>query len=183
MRGHGGWVAALVAIALAGGPAAAQQAGGGPTRLFLLPFDVSQGAITNAAGITPYVASAKLQAALGLGRGGPLRIGPVAAVRYANPDWTVAGGIRGQWLPVRFGLGGRRWGVGIAAEQLWDTGAHRPASFGVIGDFELVRLGGWLVDDWSTERTGFELGVGTDLRSLKAVLFPAKDREPFPGIG
>lgn len=173
--------AGALLLLLAAVPAAAQEAGGRGA-LFLLPFDLSQGAVTNAAGTTPYIASVKLQAAVGLGEGGPLRIGPVVAVRYANPDWVAGAGIRAQWLPLRFGPAGRRWGVGAAAEQLWDTGGGRPASVGLVADIELVRLGAWLVHEWSDERTGFELGVGTDLRSLWAVLFPPRDEPPFPDI-
>jgi hypothetical protein len=173
----------LVALAatLISTPAAFGQAGGGSVH-FLLPFDVSQGAVTSVDGITPYIASFKVQLALGLGEGAPLRVGPVGAVRYANPDWTVAGGVRAQWLPIRFGLGGRRWGFGVAAEQLWDTGGHRPASAGLIADFELVRLAGWGVYDWEDERTAFEISVGTDLRSLWAIFSPEEDDDPFQGV-
>ncbi len=182
MNGRRRWAAGLVGIVVAAGPAAAQEAREGSGPLFLLPLDVAQGAVVSGKGVTPYVAGVKLQAALGLGAGGPLRIGPVAAVRYANPDWTLAGGARAQWLPLRFGPGGRRWGVGVTAEQLWDTGEHRPASVGLVGDVELVRLGAWLVHDWGEERTGFELGVGTDLRSLWSVLFPSRDPPPFQDV-
>jgi hypothetical protein len=171
-----------MAALLAGRPAAAQAGGGESRFLFLLPFDVGQGAVTNAGRVTPYVADAKLQAALGVGEGGPLRVGPVVAVRYANPEWTAAAGMRAQWLPLRFGLGGRRWGVGFAAEQLWDTGGNRPASLGLVADLELVRVGSWLVHDGTDERTGFEFSVGTDLRSVWAVAFPTPDPDPFPGI-
>lgn len=178
------WLAAwplaiLLAAGLPAGPLAGQQPD--RTTMLLLPFDLAQGAITNVDG-TPYTASAKLQAAFGLGRGGPLRIGPVVAVRFANPDWALAGGLRAQWLPLRFGPGGRRWGVGVAAEQLWDTEGHEPASFGLVADVELVRLGAWLVHDRSDERTGFELSAGTDLRSVWAVLFPGGDPGPFDDI-
>jgi hypothetical protein len=172
--------ALTLAALLVPGAVGAQDSRAGST--LFLPFDVSQGAITNVDGATPYVAGVRLQAALGIGEGGPVRVGPVVAVRFANPDWALAGGIRAQWLPVRFGLGGRRWGVGVLAEQLWDTGDGRPASVGLVADLELVRIHGWLIHDWSDERTGFELGAGTDVRSLWAVLFPADDEPPFPDV-
>lgn len=180
MPPSGGWLACGLAVLLLAGPAAGQRSDAGP--MVLVPFDIGQGAVTNVSGTTPYVAAAKLQVALGLGRGGPVRVGPVAAVRYTNPDWSVAAGARVQWLPLRFGLGGERWGLGLAAEQLWGTAGDRPASVGVIGDLELIRMAAWLVHDWSDERTGFELSAGTDLRSILAVLFPAPDDQPFPDI-
>ena len=177
MTRRSGWMTLLLAVALV-----ARVEAQGMTTVFLMPFDVSQGAMTNTPGVTPYTAALKLQGALGLWRGAPLRLGPVVAVRYANPDWTAAVGGRVQWLPVRFGLGGRRWGFGVAAEQLWDTGGYLPGSLSVVADLELVRLGAGLVYEWDGERTGFELGVGTDLVSLAAVLFPREDPDPFPGI-
>ena len=169
-------LALLIALAATGAREAAAQ---GSRVLVLVPFDLTQGAMTSTAGITPYVGSAKAQVAFGFGRGGPIRVGPVVAVRYANPDWTVAAGARLQWLPVRFGLGGRRWGFGVAAEQLWDTPAYVPGSLSLVADLELLRLSGGVVYEWETERTGFELGLGTDLRSLHAVLFPGRDEDPF----
>lgn len=180
MHPSGRWLACGLAILLMAQPTVGQGSDG--EAMLLLPLDLAQGALTNTAGTTPYIASTKLQFALGIGQGGPLRIGPVAAVRYANPDWSLAGGARVQWLPLRFGLGGERWGFGFTAEQLWGAGGHRPASAGVIADLELIRMAAWLVHDWSDERTGFELSAGTDLRSLWAVLFPAPDEEPFPDI-
>lgn len=177
-RLRSGCIAFVLVLAL--GARAEAQRGDGP--LFLLPFDLTQGAMTNAAGVTPYVASAKLQTALGFGAGGPVRIGPLVAVRYANPDWTIGLGGRIQWLPVRFGLGGRRWGFGVLAEKVWDTGGYGPSLLGLVADLELARLSGGLVHEWESERTGFELGIGTDLRSLKAVFFPSEDEDPFGGI-
>lgn len=148
----------------------------------LLPFDLGQGAAVNAGGAMPYVASAKLQAAVGIGTGAPLRVGPVAAVRYANPEWIAAAGLRAQWMPLPLKFGARRIGLGLAAEQLWGTDGHGPAALGVLGEFELLRLGAWLTHDWETERTGFELSLGTDLRSLASVLWPPGDPKPFEDI-
>ena len=171
-----------IALALVLALGTRAEAQGGQGTIFLVPFDITQGAVTNAAGTTPYFASAKLQAALGFGAGGPLRVGPLVAVRYANPDWTLGVGARIQWLPMRFGLGGRRWGFGVLAEKMWDTGGYGPSLLGLVADFELVRLKGGLVYEWESERTGFELGIGTDLRSVKAVFLPTEDEDPFGGI-
>lgn len=170
-----------IALSLAATLSAASAATTAEAQL-LLPFDLGQGAAVNAGGVTPYVASAKLQAAVGIGRGAPLRVGPVAAVRYANPDWIAAAGVRAQWLPLHHEFAGRRAGLGLAAEQLWGTDAHRPAALGLLGDLELLRLGVWLTHDWETERTGFELSLGTDLRSLASVLWPRPDPKPFEDI-
>lgn len=168
--------ATAAAVLLPVGAVAAQEA------IVAVPIDVGQGAVLDGSEVTPYTASLKVQVARGLGQGGPLRIGPVGAIRYANPDWSVAGGLRAQWLVFRFGLGGRRWGAGLAAEQLWGTKDHRPGSLGLVADLELLRVGGWVVHDWSDERTGFEITLGTDLRSVAALLSPGGDPDPFPGI-
>jgi hypothetical protein len=135
------FLAALACMLVLGPPSLALAAAQAtPSTFFVLPIDIGQGAVTGVNGQTPYTASLKLHPALGLGTGGPIRVGPVAGVRFANPDWTLAGGLRAQWLPLRFGLGGGRWGAGLAVEQLWDTGAGRPGALGLIGDLELIRL-------------------------------------------
>jgi hypothetical protein len=167
------WAAALLVTLVATTPAVGQ---------FLLPLDVSQGAVVNADGGAPYIASIKLQGALGVGRGAPLRAGPVLAVRYANPEWVMAAGGRVQWLLFRFGPGGRRWGFGLAAEHLLAAHDRQASSAWAIADLELLRLGASVVHERATGRSGFELGMGTDLRSLHSLLFPRRDREPFPDI-
>lgn len=162
-----------LALAARGAPVEAQ---------ILVPLDFSQGALVDTEGGAPYVGALRLQAALGIGVGAPLRAGPVVSVRYANPEWVAAAGVRIQWLPLRFGLGERRWGVGVAAEHLLAPRARDLTSAALIADLELIRLSAALVHERRAGRTGFELGLGTDLRSVAAVLFPRPDPPPFPDI-
>jgi hypothetical protein len=169
-------VAALLlglALAARGAPVEAQ---------VLVPLDFAQGALVDTEGGAPYIGALRLQAALGIGAGAPLRVGPVVSVRYANPEWVAAAGARIQWLPLRFGLGERRWGVGVAAEHLLAPQDRNLSSAALIADLELIRLSAAVVQERRTGRTGFELGLGTDLRSVAAVLFPRPDRPPFPDI-
>jgi hypothetical protein len=165
----------VLAIAtLAGAPPAGAQV--------MVPLDFGQGAMVNTDGGAPYIGALRLQAALGFGAGAPLRVGPVVAVRYANPDWVASAGARIQWLPLRFGPGGGRWGVGVAAEHLFAPRDRDLSAAAVIADLELIRIAAAVVHEHRTGRTGFELGAGTDLRSVAAVLFPRPDPDPFPDI-
>jgi hypothetical protein len=164
----------VLALAARGAPVEAQ---------FLVPLDFAQGALVDTeGGGAPYIGALRLQAALGIGTGAPLRVGPVVSVRYANPEWVPAAGARIQWLPLRFGLGQRRWGVGVAAEHLLAPRARDLSAAALIADLELIRLSAALVHERRAGRTGFELGLGTDLRSVAAVLFPRPDPPPFPDI-
>jgi hypothetical protein len=166
--------AVFVLAAFAAAPPAAAQ--------FMVPLDFHQGALVNTDGGAPYVGALRLQAAFGVGTGAPFRVGPVVAARYANPEWVAAAGARVQWLPFRFGPGGRRWGVGLMAEHLFAPRERDLTSAGLVADLELIRLGAGVVHERVTRRAGFELGVGTDLRSLLAVLSPRPDPDPFPDI-
>jgi hypothetical protein len=162
-----------LAIAARGAPVEAQ---------ILVPLDFAQGALVDTEGGAPYIGALRLQAALGMGTGAPLRVGPVVSVRYANPEWVAAAGARIQWLPLRFGLGERRWGVGVAAEHLLAPRDRDLSSAALIADLELIRLSAAVVREHRAGRTGFELGLGTDLRSVAAVLLPRPDPPPFPDI-
>lgn len=175
-------ILATVAVALAAGPAHAQRCPWGDvtTRCFV-PVDVGQGPILNDGTPTPYTLAVRVNPAVGLGDGGALRIGPAAAVAYSNPDWTVAGGARASLRLLRFGL--PHWGLFAGAEQLWGTHGTRPGSASLVVNAGAVRVGGWVVRDWSRETTSVQLSLGTDLSVLVPLLFPAKESDPFGGRG
>jgi hypothetical protein len=172
---------AALAVALAATPLAAQRCPwGGTTRCFI-PLDIAQGPMLDAGTPTPYTFAARINPAVGIGDGGTLRIGPAAAVSYANPDWTVAGGARASLRLLRFGL--PHWGLFAGAEQLWGTHGTRPGAASLVINAGAVRAGGWVVRDWDRKTTSVQLSLGTDLSVLVPLLFPSKEKDPFASTG
>jgi hypothetical protein len=158
-------------------PAAAQAARTGPT--WVVPIDLSQGPVFGRGTPNPYTASVRAHAGLGFGDGGAFRIGPSAAVLFANPSWEVAAGVRAavrvRSLNIPFLSA---WGVFLQAEQLYGTGDVRPLSVGALLDLGLVRMGLAGSHDWEREIQTVEASVGVGLHALLALRRPAQPREP-----
>lgn len=158
--------------------------------LCFVPVDVAQGPALGGPAPTAYTFAGKAQAAVGVGgRGGPLRVGPVAAALYDGSRWSAAGGARAsvRVVPRRAPTLGSAWGVFLGGEYLLDRadlgdpqewslslGAHLP--FG-------VRVTGAYVRQAQAGRDAVQLGIGADLNVLVPLLRPGRDADPARGAG
>ena len=173
MRRHRSCTLPALAMALALAAPLAGQDGSG---FWFIPLDLGQGFVLDAGEPTPYVFSGRVAAQIGIGSGGAIRVGPAAAVRYANPDWEAAVGARASARLLRVGLS--HWGVFLSAEQLWSTGGKMPGSASLVLNAGVLRVGGWVVHEWEDDVTALEFSLGSDLSVLFPLLFPKKDAGP-----
>jgi hypothetical protein len=156
---------------------AAQPAPGGA--LWVVPVDLSQGPVFGRGTPNPYTASLRAHLGRGFGEGGVFRIGPSAAVLYANPTWEAAAGVRATVrvrslnIPMLSG-----WGIYLQAEQLYGTGEVSPLSLGTLLDLGILRVGLLGSHDWRREIQSVEASVGVGLHALLPLLRPTPPREP-----
>jgi hypothetical protein len=163
----------LIALVTAVAPNGSLYAQDSESRVrFLLPLDVSQGAILGRGEPTPYTLSARLSPLLGLGPGATVRIGATGAVTYANPEWEVAGGGRIEVRVLRIGL--EEAGIFLGAEALRGTGDRTPISiFGLLDLAGVLRTGIVVGRDVCRDETLLEASVGADLVTVLYILFPS----------
>ena len=132
---------------------------------FFLPIELGDGAAWVGGVSATYLASLRLDPALGVGSGRKLRVGAVAAIAYFSPELEPMGGGRVTYRvahPVN--LLGSGVFVHVAGEALWGTRDRRTAGGAIIIDADrfaqlTVRAGRELRD----HHTQFEISLGTDL--------------------
>lgn len=132
---------------------------------FFLPIELGQGAAWVGGVPAAYVASLRLDPAVGIGAQGQFRIGPAGVVDYFSPDVAFMGGGRVSYRvahPVN--LLGSGIFVHLAGEALWGTRNRRTLGGALVVDADrfaqlTLRVGREL----HQHHTLFEISLGTDI--------------------
>lgn len=153
---------------------------------FFMPVELGHGFISDSRETELYTASLRVHPSLAFGERRLLRVGPIAALTYFNPDWETLGGGRVSYRVLTFGPL-EEVGIDVAFESQWGTDGSNPVGVAAGVDLDgLFRIGLNVARELDRDETLVAMTVGSDPLALVPLLAGKKiveddgDVEPEP---